>query len=65
MYVCLCADVTQSDIIESITNHGYGFDELVNNLNVTQGCGMCESEVLQMLNNSTPSIVPIVEKTDE
>lgn len=52
MYVCLCAGVTDDEIIEC-SKDGCSFDEMTTKLCVSQNCGCCYQEVERIYNENT------------
>ena len=51
MFVCLCAGVTDTEILEC-SQDGCTLDELKLKLNVSQVCGCCSEEVSSLYNAS-------------
>lgn len=43
MYVCLCSNVTDTDIVEC-SKDGCSFEEMKTKLCVAKNCGCCEQE---------------------
>lgn len=51
MFICLCAGVTDTEIIEC-SKDGCSLDELKTKLNVSQVCGCCSQEVMSIYNDT-------------
>lgn len=49
MVICICFNKTQSEIMDAITEGFDTFDKLINELNVTKGCGICTCSIKELL----------------
>lgn len=49
MVICICFDKTEKEILETIQDGCDTLDKLRNKLNVTNGCGICTSEIKNLL----------------
>lgn len=50
MIICLCADVNEEKIRESIKSGNKCIDSLIDDLDVCTGCGMCLPDIQKMIN---------------
>lgn len=62
MYICLCAGVTDEEIIEC-SKDGCSLDELKTKLNVSQVCGCCSQEVTSLYNAATKKQIHTIYKS--
>lgn len=53
MYVCLCADLTESEIVEVISEGINDIDSLMDETSVCTGCGTCRCKVEEILTLSS------------
>jgi bacterioferritin-associated ferredoxin len=51
MYICVCNHITETQIIEAVTEHNLNnLDDLRYNLGVGMGCGLCLTYYADILN---------------
>ena len=53
MYICMCADKTESDIKECISMGCNTFEELSEATQIGMGCGSCINMVYAILNDDS------------
>ena len=50
MYLCLCADVTIDEFKKCYKKHNGDIKNVIDELQVTQGCGSCMETVVNLIN---------------
>jgi bacterioferritin-associated ferredoxin len=51
MYVCICAAVTDHDILETIAEGATSFEEVAGCTGAGTGCGACISTIMDLVEN--------------
>lgn len=53
MIICVCANVNEEKIIESIKSGNDNIDSLIEDLDVCTGCCCCKTKVIEMIEKTT------------
>lgn len=49
--ICSCNNVTYQDIVEAINNGASSVEDVIKETSATTSCGMCENEVVSIVNS--------------
>lgn len=61
MYVCICHEVTERDVIHAVKEGASSVEDLRNKLNVASSCGRCE-EFAEKCIRSAGNTLPLTQR---
>ena len=54
MYICICNNITDTKIVESVNNGSTCLDDVKNDLGVATKCGKCRCQCEEIINKTLP-----------